>query len=179
MIIGLLPEKIPLLVTCGIMPTYMKKRIKVLLMRILNTQIIISHLKINYNRFITIFIGDVNMELNYALIGLRIKKIRKSQKMTQDKLSELANISPQHLSQIESAKTKLSLPALINICNALNVTTDMVLCDVLSADTSEQINSDIAEVFRDCSDDEIYLMLSIAENLKYSMRVKNIGTSRE
>ena len=64
------------------------------------------------------------MELNYALIGMRIKKIRKSKKMTQEKLSELSNISPQHLSQIESAKTKLSLPTLINICNALNVTTD-------------------------------------------------------
>lgn len=119
------------------------------------------------------------MELNYALIGMRIKKIRKSQKMTQDKLSELADISPQHLSQIESAKTKLSLPALINLCNALGVTTDKVLCDVLTADTSEEINSDIAEVFRDCTADEIFLMLSVAENLKYSMRIKNIKTGRD
>ena len=119
------------------------------------------------------------MELNYALIGMRIKKIRKSLKMTQDKLSELADISPQHLSQIESAKTKLSLPALINICNALNVTTDQILCDVLTADTSIEINSDIAEVFRDCSADETYLMLSIAENLKYSMRLKNIKASKD
>lgn len=119
------------------------------------------------------------MELNYVLIGLRIKKIRKSQKMTQDKLSELANISPQHLSQIESAKTKLSLPALINICNALNITTDKVLCDVLTADTSVEINSDIAEVFRDCSADETYLMLSISENLKHSMRMKKIKASTE
>lgn len=119
------------------------------------------------------------MELNYALIGLRIKKLRKSRKITQDRLSELANISPQHLSQIESAKTKLSLPALINICNALDVTADKLLCDVLTADTSEEINSDIADVFRDCSPDEVYLMLSVAENLKYSMRVKNIKASRE
>ncbi len=119
------------------------------------------------------------MELNYVLIGIRIKKIRKSQKMTQDKLSELAGISPQHLSQIESAKTKLSLPALINICNALDVTADKILCDVLTSDTSAEINSDIAEVFRDCSADETYLMLSISENLKNSMRVKNIKASHE
>lgn len=77
------------------------------------------------------------MELNYALIGERIKKIRKSKKMTQDKLSELSSISPQHLSQIESAKTKLSLPTLINICNALEVTADKILCDVLKAETTE------------------------------------------
>ena len=119
------------------------------------------------------------MELNYALIGERIKKVRKAQKITQDRLSELAGISPQHLSQIESAKTKLSLPALINICNALNVTTDTILCDVLTADTSEQTNSDIAEVFENCSADEVYLMLSVAENLKKSIRLKKIKLTHE
>ncbi|MBP1543746.1 MAG: helix-turn-helix transcriptional regulator [Oscillospiraceae bacterium] len=148
-------------------------------MRRINTQFIISYSKIIYNRFKVNFIGEFNMELNYALIGARIKKIRKAQKITQDKLSELAGISPQHLSQIESAKTKLSLPALINICNALNVTTDKVLCDVLTADTAEQINEDIAEVFKDCTADEIYLMLSVAENLKKSIRLKKIKLSHD
>ena len=114
------------------------------------------------------------MELNYALIGTRIKKLRKSKKMTQDRLSELSNISPQHLSQIESAKTKLSLPTLINICNALNVTTDKILCDVLVADTAKESNSDIANVFDDCSADEIYLMLAVAENLKQTLKLKKI-----
>lgn len=112
------------------------------------------------------------MELNYALIGMRIKKIRKSRKMTQEKLSELSSISPQHLSQIESAKTKLSLPTLINICNALDVTADKILCDVLTADTSEQLSSDIAEVFSGCSADEVYLMLAVAEHLKKTLRLK-------
>lgn len=119
------------------------------------------------------------MELNYTLIGARIKKIRKSQNITQDRLSEMAGISPQHLSQIESAKTKLSLPALTNICNALNVTTDKVLCDVLTADTSEQINSDIAEVFKDCTADEVYLMLSVAESLKRSLKIKKLKLSHD
>lgn len=148
-------------------------------MRILNMQFIITYKKINYNRFNINCIGELNMELNYALVGERIKKIRKSQKITQDKLSELAGISPQHLSQIESAKTKLSLPALVNICNALNVTTDTILCDVLAADTTRQINSDIAEIFMDCSADEIYLMLSVAENLKKSIRMKKIKLTHE
>lgn len=114
------------------------------------------------------------MELNYALIGERIKKIRKSKKMTQDKLSELSSISPQHLSQIESAKTKLSLPTLINICNALEVTADKILCDVLKAETTEEVNADIAEVFGGCTADEIYLMLSVANSLKQSLRIKKI-----
>lgn len=119
------------------------------------------------------------MELNYALIGIRIKKIRKAQKITQDKLSEMAGISPQHLSQIESAKTKLSLPALISICNALNVTTDKILCDVLTAETTNEISADIEEVFRDCTADEVYLMLSVAESVKHSLRIKKIKLNRD
>lgn len=112
------------------------------------------------------------MELNYTLIGMRIKKIRKSRKITQDRLSELSGISPQHLSQIESAKTKLSLPTLINICNALNVTADKLLCDVLTAETTAELNSDIAEMFGDCTADEVYIMLAVAEKLKQTLRLK-------
>lgn len=119
------------------------------------------------------------MELNYTLIGSRIKKIRKSQKLTQERLSEMAGISPQHMSQIESAKTKLSLPTLINICNALNVSADKVLCDVLTADTAEQVNADIADTFKDCTADEVYLMLSVAESVKRSLRVKRIKLSHD
>lgn len=146
-------------------------------MRILNTQFIISRLEIKYNSFIINCMGEFNMELNYSLIGMRIKKMRKSQKITQERLSEMAGISPQHLSQIESAKTKLSLPALVSICNALNVTTDKILCDVLVAENKAEISSDIEEVFSDCSADEIYLMLSVAESLKRSLRLKKLRLS--
>ena len=119
------------------------------------------------------------MELNYALIGARIKRIRKSQKLTQERLSEMAGISPQHMSQIESAKTKLSLPTLINICNALNVSANKILCDLLSADNVEQIGADIAETLKDCTADEIYLMLSVADSVKRSIRTKRIKLSHE
>lgn len=119
------------------------------------------------------------MELNYSLIGARIRKIRKAKKITQDRLSELSGISPQHMSQIESAKTKLSLPTLINICNALGITADDILCDVLTVNTTKQITDDIAEVFEDCTADEIYLMLSVAESLKRSLRVKRLKFNRD
>ena len=148
-------------------------------MRILNTQLIITPNKMNYNGFMIIRGGIFNMELNYALIGARIKRIRKSQKLTQERLSEMAGISPQHMSQIESAKTKLSLPTLINICNALNVSANKILCDLLSADNIEQIGADIAETFKDCTADEIYLMLSVADSVKRSIRTKRIKLSHE
>ena len=113
------------------------------------------------------------MELNYSLIGLRIKKVRKNKKLTQDKLSELSDISPQHLSQIESGKTKLSLPTLINICNALEITTDKILCDSLPQ-SEVYLLEDIGRVFSDCNKTELSIMLSQAENLKKALRLQNI-----
>ena len=58
-------------------------------MRILDTQLIITHNKMNHISFMIIRGGIFNMELNYALIGARI---RKSQKLTQERLSEMAGI---------------------------------------------------------------------------------------
>ena len=40
------------------------------------------------------------MELNYTLIGTRIKKIRKSQKLTQEPLSEMARCRKNTLEQL-------------------------------------------------------------------------------
>lgn len=46
------------------------------------------------------------MDLNYLDIGQRIKKLRISRKMTQDKLAEQVNLSTPHMSHIEQAAPK-------------------------------------------------------------------------
>lgn len=113
----------------------------------------------------------MELNLNYALIGERIKKYRQLNKMTLDELSVKASISSQHLSKIEGNKTKLSLPCLTNLCNALNITTDTILCDSLPQQASIHLLSDVEKVFSDCSKEEIYLMLSVASSLKQALRV--------
>ena len=116
------------------------------------------------------------MELNYKLLGARLKTVRITSNLSQDKLSELCDISPQHLSQIESGKTKVSLPCLVRICNALETTPDALLMDSVNHPTP-QLMSNIEAVYADCTPDEIFLMLSISDSLKKSMRIKNIGSS--
>lgn len=56
-------------------------------------------------------------ELNYKLVGQRIRTIRKKRGMTQERLAELTEISPQHCSGIETGAAKVSLPALVKIAN--------------------------------------------------------------
>lgn len=67
------------------------------------------------------------MEINYKDIGVRVKQERINKNITQEKLAELSGVSVTHMSNIENANTKLSLPVLINIANALDCDSSILL----------------------------------------------------
>ena len=119
----------------------------------------------------------MDIKLNYKLIGMRLRSARKQKGYTQEYLAELADISPQHCSGVECGSAKLSLPCLINMCNALCVAPNDILMDSVDNNAPELIK-DIATVFSDCSNDEIFLMLAMAEHLKTSLRLKDIKLTR-
>ena len=112
------------------------------------------------------------MELNYELIGVRIKNIRLAKGLTQEALAEMSGISPQHVSHIENSGTKLSLPCLVSICNALDITADKILCDSLPQSEIHLLD-EVSKVFSDCNKTELYLMLTASESIKKAMRIKN------
>ena len=61
------------------------------------------------------------MEITQKLIGARLKSLRESKKLTQEKLSEKVDINPVHLSNIERGVANPSLALLIRIAKALEV----------------------------------------------------------
>ena len=65
--------------------------------------------------------------MNYAEIGQRIKKYRKQKNLSQEQLAEKVNISPTHMSHIETGATKLSLQVLVDLAQALDTSTDSLL----------------------------------------------------
>ena len=69
------------------------------------------------------------MELDYQAIGIRIRRVRKERGMTQQVLAELSYQEPSNISHIERGATKLSLPTLVNIANALSVSVDQLLIE--------------------------------------------------
>ena len=85
------------------------------------------------------------MEIDYKAIGIRIRRLRKAKGLTQEKLAELSNQEPSNVSHIERGATKLSLPTIVNIANALEVTVDDLLCDSLEKETDayDRIANDI------------------------------------
>ncbi|MCI9079761.1 MAG: helix-turn-helix transcriptional regulator [Lachnospiraceae bacterium] len=65
--------------------------------------------------------------MDLKLLGLNIKNSRKNIKLTQAQLAEMTNLSVVHISHIEGGSAKMSIEALINICNALNTTPNDIL----------------------------------------------------
>ena len=109
---------------------------------------------------------------NYKLIGIRIKNHRLQMKLTQEKLAEMADVSVQHLSKIETGNTKLSLPCLMAIANALQTTVDRLLMDNITESKADLLK-EVEAVFSGCSNDEIFLMLSQADSIKKALRMKS------
>lgn len=109
------------------------------------------------------------MDLDYSAIGIRIRRIRKEHGLTQQTLAELSDQEPSNISHIERGATKLSLQSIVNIANALGVTTDDLLCDSLIASSSafERVASDI---LADCTHQEMIIITETMRSLKENLR---------
>lgn len=98
--------------------------------------------------------------LVFEQIGRRIRQERSKQRMTQEKLAELAGLKESYIGQIERGAKNPSLESLIKIANALGVTVDYLLVDVSEARQDFLVNELVA-LAKDRNADEIRLMLNI------------------
>lgn len=77
--------------------------------------------------------------MNLKAIGTRIKEAREAKGLTQEQLAEIVGLSSTHISVIERGVKAPKLETFIEIANALDVTSDSLLLDVL--DNSLQITT--------------------------------------
>lgn len=109
------------------------------------------------------------MELDYKAIGKRIKIARIKADLTQERLAEMVEISPTHMSNIETGTTRVSLTAIVSLANALSVTVDDFLCDSV-VKSKVQFEKDIAGILADCDEYEIRMVKDMAQALKETLR---------
>ncbi len=62
-----------------------------------------------------------------AQIGKRVKQAREAAELTQERLAELTDITPQYLSSVERGTVGLSVPILMRLCSVLSVSSDFIL----------------------------------------------------
>lgn len=109
------------------------------------------------------------MELDYQAIGVRIRRRRKELGLTQQALAELSDQEPSNISHIERGATKLSLPTIVSIANALGITVDALLCDSLPA-SRNVFAQEAASLLADCTHRELKLITATMRALKENLR---------
>ena len=77
-------------------------------------------------------------------LGKRIKEARNKLKLTQEALAEKANISNVYLGEIERGTKIPSVPVLVDLAQALNVSADYLLLDSLNS-ANTIINNEITD----------------------------------
>ncbi len=109
--------------------------------------------------------------LDYAVIGKRIKELRTAKKWTQTKLAEESSVEPAYISHIERGEAMVSLPTLVNLVNALDSTLDYVVYTNLRNSSHISVGM-INELLADCTPEEISLLTEVLKNTKGAIRSK-------
>ncbi len=105
--------------------------------------------------------------MDHYEIGQRIRRIRKAKDISQEALAEKIGISTTHMSHIETANTKLSLPVFIALAEALEVSTEVLLYDAPSGNVST-VSQEIMQILESCTTKEARMLAEIIKAAKRS-----------
>ena len=106
--------------------------------------------------------------MDYYQIGQRIRKIRKAHKLSQDELASKVGISTTHMSHIETGNTKLSLPVLVDLADALQVRVDDPLFDS-PRDSVSSTGDELQQLLDGCNSQQAKAILDIAKSAKTAL----------
>lgn len=106
--------------------------------------------------------------MNYYEIGRRIRKYRKASGLSQDQLAEKIGISITHMSHIETGNTKLSLPVLVAVAEALEVRCDDLLYEHETSGRVKLID-ELATELEGCDTNELKALTDILKSAKISI----------
>ena len=70
-------------------------------------------------------------------IGRKIKLARAKTKFTQEALAEKTSLSPRYISQLERGIAFGSASTIVNVCKALNISSDFLFNDLIQSNSSE------------------------------------------
>ena len=103
--------------------------------------------------------------VNFSRLGQRIAAMRKSKGLSQEKLAEVAEITPTNLSHIERGKIKTSIETLVGLANALGCTPNDLPCDSLPFATVE-IKYALTKHVQDFNAQQLLLIADIANAIQ-------------
>lgn len=107
--------------------------------------------------------------MDYYVIGQRIRKTRKAHGLSQEQLAELVGISTTHMSHIETGNTKLSLPVLVSLAEALEVSTDdLLFCG--SPTERGGVLDELAQLLESCTTQQMKIVVDVVKATIVSLK---------
>lgn len=108
------------------------------------------------------------MNLDYKMIGQRIKNSRKEKKMTQNRLSELLDVSNVYVSRIERGASKVNLEMLYKISIILDTPIENFITGI-DQHSKYYLDIEISKLLEQCSPNEKNLIYELIKTVvKYS-----------
>ena len=102
------------------------------------------------------------MELDYYVIGERLRKARLEKNYTQEYLAEKMNVSVAFLSRIERGSSHINLKRLTEICKLLEVSEGEILNGSVTNPETYLI-SEFNLLFKGCPPEKLKLIYNIAK----------------
>lgn len=107
----------------------------------------------------------MTMEIDYFLIGCRIRTARLEKGMTQAELGAAIGCSNNHMSHIETGQTKVSLTMLLRISRVLGYNIDYFLLDTPYVLPQTLISAEISQKLEKCSSETLITLNKILDTL--------------
>ena len=105
-------------------------------------------------------------------MGQRIQNLRKKKGLTQQQLSEMIDISPNHLSAIERGAHGVKVNTLVRIMLCLDCSANEIFADVIRSEYLKEKNS-LKEQINNLTSEELEFVYIIIEELDKKKRRKN------
>ena len=109
----------------------------------------------------------MNTKILLTSIGDKIRAVRKTKRISQEKLAELSGLHPTYISDIERGKVNASISSFYVVAKALNIPFSDLL-NLPSGKPDKRIEAELAEImgiFRDMDKKKQIIFLSAAKGL--------------
>lgn len=88
-------------------------------------------------------------DLDFKVIGSKIRERRKSLGITQEYIAEQLDVNPSHISNIECGRANPSLTALIKIANTLHCSVDYFICGEYTYQLGNENDNEKRDILED------------------------------
>lgn len=113
--------------------------------------------------------------IDYAATGSRIKRLRLKNHLTQEQLSEKVELSPKHISNIETNNARPSLETLVTLSNILHTSLDYLLMNNINERQEQLFSEELSDLLSDCTPDEKSELLEIMYSIKKILKKNRSG----